>query len=169
MSWPLPGGHRSRCLISIDYGRFFALLAYFRELRRLVRRNSSFSWTSTFLIFLFRSLTSSAAPLLNASSLSSSYKIPPASTTIAASTQNSSAQYVYGNCANDTALSTAYTTISSYNTVIVSTIAPSATCCTKCEIDADMVCFGIKGLPIPLRTFSFFMVVPWRRNGNESL
>lgn len=83
---------------------------------------------------------------MNASSLSMPYTAPLASATITTASHNSSIKYVYGNCANATALSTAYTTISSHNTIILSTIAPSATCCTKCEIGADMVCYGVARL-----------------------
>lgn len=81
------------------------------------------------------------APSLNASSLSLSYNAPPTNTTLTSSLQNS--RYVYGNCENATALSTAYITSSYHNTIIVSTIAPSATCCTKCEIGADRVCYEV--------------------------
>lgn len=88
------------------------------------------------------SRAAASVPLLNASSLNSS------SSAIVNDSPQNSVQYVYGNCANATALSTAYTTISSFHTMVVSTIAPSATCCTKCEIGADMVCYGlVKHIP----------------------
>ena len=117
-----------------------------------------------------------AATSSNATSLSLSYKLPVVSATITAKTQTSSPNYIYGACANASALSPAYTTVSSlvntcsfviitaeaqlsdlttcsYNTTIVSTIAPSATCCTKCEIGADKVrLVYVKSFPPHIKT-----------------
>ena len=71
---------------------------------------------------------------VNNSSLSLSYNIP-------ASAANFSTNYLYGDCANATAVSTTYSTITSDDTTTVSTIAPSVKCCTKCEIGAEKVCY----------------------------
>lgn len=106
-------------------------------------------------------LTSNIIPAsFNISSPGLSYKVPAKSATITASPQTNSSKYVFGDCANATNLSPAYTTVTSLvntcgfviitaeaqlsdlsscsvNTTIVSTIAPSTTCCTKCEVGAD--------------------------------
>ena len=102
------------------------------------------------------------AASFNASSPSLSYKVPAKSATITASPQTNSSNYVFGDCANASDFSPAYTTVTSLvntcgfviitaeaqlsdlstcsvNTTIVSTIAPSTTCCTKCEVGADRV------------------------------
>ena len=100
------------------------------------------------------------AASFNASSSSLSYKVPVNSPTITASPQTNSSKYAFGNCTNVSEFSPAYTTVTSLvntcgfviitaeaqlsdlstcsvNTTIVSTIAPSITCCTSCEVGAD--------------------------------
>ena len=100
------------------------------------------------------------AASFNASSPSLSYKVPAKSAPITASPQTNSSKYVFGDCANASDFSPAYKTVTSLvntcgfviitaeaqlsdlstcsvNTTIVSTIAPSTTCCTQCEVGAD--------------------------------
>ena len=123
-----------------------------------VRRDSRPTSPSC-LGFLCRRLTIAAS--FNASSPSLAYKVPAKSATITASPQTNSSKYVFGNCTNVPEFIPAYTTVTSLvntcgfviitaeaqlsalstcsvNTTVVSTIAPSTTCCNKCEVGAGM-------------------------------
>ena len=114
------------------------LLCFAGILFRLVAAGTwifSLSRPSTCVSFL-EANQSTTVSSVNNSSLSLSYNIP-------ASAANISTNYLYGDCANVAAVSTAYSTITSDDTTTVSTIAPSATCCTKCEIGAAKVCYGV--------------------------
>ena len=100
------------------------------------------------------------AASFNASSPSLSYNVSANSPTITASPLTNSSKYVFGDCANVSDFAPAYTTVTSLvntcgfiiitaeaqlsdlstcsvNSTIVSTIAPSTTCCTSCIVGAD--------------------------------
>ena len=142
------------------YACFFSVLPYFRKLLLPVRRDSRPKSPSS-LGFLCRRLTGIIiAASFNASSPRLSYKVTANSATITASPLTNSSKYVFGDCANASDFSPIYTTVTSLvntcgfviitaeaqlsdlstcsvNTTIVSTIAPSTMCCTKCEVGAD--------------------------------
>ena len=136
------------------------MLPYFQKLSLPVRREIRPKSPSCLGVLCGRLTGVIVAASFNASSPSLSYKVPAKSATITSSPQTNSSKYVFGDCANVSDFSPAYTTVTSLvntcgfviitaeaqlsdlstcsiNTTIVSTITPSTTCCTKCAVGAD--------------------------------